>query len=32
MGDWVHFEIAPLLADNPEAMREAFAKAKQQVA
>lgn len=32
MGDWVHFEVSPLLADNPEAMREAFAKAKQQVA
>ena len=32
MGDWVHFEVSPLLADDPEAMREAFVKAKQQVA
>jgi len=32
MGDWVHFEIAPLLADNPEAMREAFAQATKPVA
>lgn len=27
MGDWVHFEISPAMADNPEGMREAFAKA-----
>lgn len=32
MGDWVHFEISPALADNPEAMRQAFADAKKSVA
>ena len=24
MGDWLHFEISPALADNPVAMRKAF--------
>ena len=32
MGDWTHFELSPAMADNPDAMREAFAKAKQAVA
>ena len=32
MGDWVHFEISPALADNPEAMRLAFAQAVKPVA
>ena len=32
MGDWLHFEISPAMANNPEAMREAFATAKAQVA
>jgi len=32
MGDWVHFEISPALADNPEAMRQAFAQAVKPVA
>lgn len=32
MGDWVHFEISPALADNPEAMRQAFAQAIKPVA
>ena len=27
MGDWIHFEISPAMADNPDAMREAFAQA-----
>ena len=32
MGDWVHFEISPALADTPEAMRQAFAQAVKPVA
>jgi len=32
MGDWVHFEISPAMADNPDAMREAFAQAVKPVA
>ena len=24
MGDWIHFEISPAMADNADAMREAF--------
>ena len=32
MGDWFHAEISPEMADNPDAMREAFAQAKQTVA
>ena len=24
MGDWLHFELSPQMADNPEAMRAAF--------
>jgi hypothetical protein len=32
MGDWFHAEIAPVMADNPDAMREAFAKAVKPVA
>lgn len=27
MGDWIHFELSPAMADNPEGMREAFAEA-----
>ena len=32
MGDWVHFEVSPALADNPEAMHQAFAQAVKPVA
>jgi len=28
MGDWVHFEVSPAMADNPDAMRKAFADLK----
>jgi hypothetical protein len=32
MGDWFHAEISPAMADNPDAMREAFANAVKPVA
>jgi hypothetical protein len=32
MGDWVHFEVSPAMADNPNAMRQAFAQAVKPVA
>jgi len=32
MGDWFHAEISPAMADNPDAMREAFAQAVKPVA
>lgn len=32
MGDWIHFEISPALADNADAMREAFNLLKKPVA
>jgi hypothetical protein len=32
MGDWVHFEVSPAMADNPDAMRQAFAQAVKPVA
>ena len=32
MGDWFHAEISTALADNPDAMREAFAQATKPVA
>ena len=30
MGDWIHVELSPAMSNNPEAMREAFAKIKQE--
>lgn len=32
MGDWIHFELSPAMADNADAMREAFNLLKKPVA
>ena len=32
MGDWFHVEISPVMADNPDAMRQAFTQATKPVA